>query len=644
MRTHTSDFKQAIKELGRVIDGKIFYYPNYNLISEDDETILTEADIELVSEQYNNSSSIEIDSELIYSMELLKNGNLLKSLMKQFNFEAKYEINIGSVVNPKFGLEVSGSFEYLDYGKYVIYSKEYNLDSETWSYVCYDMMLYSMIKYIPMSSVTYPITIRDFIGEIANKMGVGFASSNDSFVNYNQLINEELFENKGYTIRDILDKLSQITASNILINEDNELEVAYVNDTQDTIDEEYLKDVNVAFGKVFGPINRISIADTENELEYYAEDPVSISEAETTQINIIDNELATNGEEQNMCNAILNELKGLYYSLNDFSTIGVCYYDFLDLFNVEAKGETYKCLLLNNEISFSQGITESIFTEEPEDNETSGENYETSVMSDKTVTFKINQQERRLEQAVKQDDIIASLNLAIEDGQGVVNLKGNTVTIDSDHFKLAEDGSVSIDNGAVSLNNKGIQMADGTSIIGGNGMLTQFHYSGSGKCGFTTGASVSWRNAVYLAVYIPSNFSVVNAQLVITHNPGYTYQYNESTSGYQYYTCYVRNAKLYYTTTKRRSADGNFSNETAPTNEGTVISTISDSGSKTFSSTATETVVLDLETEQLTTGNQFLYIADYTDSVPTNYLTAFQKSGYITMDLFVSGYVTTRNE
>ena len=49
-------------------------------------------------------------------------------------------------------------------------------------------------------------------------MGVEFANKEDEFVNYDQLVNEELFKDKGYTLRDILDKLSEVTASNIIIN------------------------------------------------------------------------------------------------------------------------------------------------------------------------------------------------------------------------------------------------------------------------------------------------------------------------------------------------------------------------------------------------------------------------------------------
>ena len=50
MRTHTSEFKEELKVFGRQIQGKITYYPSYNLVSESDDNILTEADLQIISE------------------------------------------------------------------------------------------------------------------------------------------------------------------------------------------------------------------------------------------------------------------------------------------------------------------------------------------------------------------------------------------------------------------------------------------------------------------------------------------------------------------------------------------------------------------------------------------------------------------
>ena len=58
------------------------------------------------------------------------------------------------------------------------------------------------------------------------------------------------------------------------------------------------------------------------------------------------------------------------------------------------------------------------------------------------------------------NEIIAKLNLAIKDGQGVINISGNQVTIDSDNFELSADGKVvckgiKINGGLLSLEDDG---------------------------------------------------------------------------------------------------------------------------------------------------------------------------------------------
>lgn len=640
MRAITNDFKDEIKKFGRQITAKVVYYPNYNLITENDLNIIAENDLQIISEQSDFSNPIEIDNEDIVSYSIVKNGDLLKSLMKELNIETKIELNIGSVVNAQFGLLVNNNYEYVDFGNYIVKSKEYNMDTETWNYVCYDKMLFSMIKYTELKKPAFPMTLKTYITALAERIGLDF--SNEEFVNEDILINEDLYKNRGLTYRDIFDDISQVVAGNLMIDDNDILVVGYPNETNDTINEEYLKDTNVKFKEKIGVINSVAIIDEENNIEYKKEDAQSIKENQMTKITITNNLIALNSDSNEIVNNVFDKLFGLYYYANDIATTGVCYYDFLDLFNVEFKGNNYKCLLLNNEITITQGIDEKIFTEKFEEVNTSYGNYVTSTPSNKQVHFMINEQEKKIEQSVKQDELVASLNLAIEDGQGVVRLVGNTVTIDSDKFKLAEDGSVNISNGAVEINDRGIQMGNGTNIVGGNGMLTQFHYSSYGKVGFPE--FEQWRNAVYLSVYIPENFLITNAKIIIAHNPGQSYTYNPSTGTRTYYNCYVRNARLYYTTQKQKGDGQSVLMEIAPTTAGTVISTIDDSSdSKTFSSSTTEVVELELDTSVFRKGNQFLYIADYVDSIPSSSDStgAISKSAFVSLDLFISGYISS---
>lgn len=654
MRTHTNEFKEELKVFGRQIQGKITYYPSYDLVSESNDNILTESDLQIISEQANYNDPIEINEEDIFSISIIKNGDLLQSLMKEFDFESKIELNIGSVVNPQFGLLVNDDYEYLDYGNYIINSKEFNMDTETWSYVCYDKMLFSMVKYRGLSNIEYPITIKQFINKLCDKVGLEFEDS--EFVNQNQLIYEDLYKNRDVTYRDIFDEISKIVAGNLLINDSDKLEVGYVNltseaslpkeytqveyiesngtqyidtgfkpnqntkvdiklyslitntyfnvpfgsrvgDTKqffvgmqtnsikywflrygtlthlstygvkygynhivfnknkvyfnnslaytfnqqtfqnpynmylfacnidgvadryfygyiygcqiydndvlirdfipcyrnsdnevgmydlvtdtfytnqgtgsftygeivvDTINEDYLKDTNVRMSEKIGVINSVAILDSDNNLQYIAEDTQSIKENQMTRITITDNLIAMNGETQEIADNILNKLNGLYYYANDLQTTGVCYYDFLDLFNVEARGNIYQCLLLNNEITITQGIEEHIFTERFKELETSANEYTTSVISNKAVQFKINQQEGRIESKVEKDGVISAINQSAEEIQinaDKLSLEGKNINLTGDNIKITGENLDIDSKGVITLSDNSAKTA-----------------------------------------------------------------------------------------------------------------------------------------------------------------------------------------
>lgn len=217
--------------------------------------------------------------------------------------------------------------------------------------------------------------------------------------------------------------------------------------------------------------------------------------------------------------------------------------------------------------------------------------------------------------------------------EGVTTINGG--------FSIDKKGNATIANNAVKINEQGIQMSNGTSIVGGKGMLTQFLYSNSGKCGFTRGVNVKYRNAVYLSVYVPSNFIVTNGNLIIIHNPAHAYIYDNNIEDIALHDCYVRNAKLYRSVYKARSDDGDFIVESAPYSPGELISNLGSDNGKTFSNASTETISISIDKSHFRQGIQHFYIVDYTDAIPLDMVDAFQMSGQITMELFLTGYVSS---
>ena len=450
MKVHTSEFKEEINKMGRQINGKIYYSVNYNLASESDDLLITENNLNLVSEQINGEEVFEISNEDIFSMSFINNGNIFQSLMKEFDFESNIELQVGTKVNPQFGVLVDDEYEYLDYGNFIIKSREYNLDTETWSYVCYDKMMLFMIDYKPLD-ITYPITIKNFLLKICERIGVNFEYQTINDMTWHPdtegtIIYAELFENKGYTYRDVLDKIAEIYGGNLLINKNDNLSIyaLFPFPTEeryaDTFDESFLKDSKSSFNQKVGPINRIVIVDSENNLEYPS--VISFPDETYTDVNelrIVDNEFALNGNASSIATSLLAQLVGLEYYYCDFTTTGICYLDYLDRFLITRRGVNYPCLLLNNEITITQGIEETIFTDESPQAKAGGNEYTTSIMDSKETSFKVNKQTNEINSKVSKDGVISAINQSAEQIQiqaNKISLEGKEINLTSENIEI----------------------------------------------------------------------------------------------------------------------------------------------------------------------------------------------------------------
>ena len=345
MKAHTSNLKNQIKTMGRELDSKISY------------TL--------------NGVNVELGKEQLNSITPTYQGALLKSVMKELDIDSNVYIPEKTILNYQFGVKVNGEYEYINFGNYVVYKAEKQEDTNSYKLTCYDKMLYSMVDYEKMN-ITYPISIRDYIKAICDKLGLTFANASDTFANYDKQIPNELYldedENSlGYTFRDVFDELSQVTASTICINDNDELEIRYINDTGDTIDEEFLKDINVNFGEKFGAVNTVVLsrsADSDNV--YY---PETLPE-NPYEFKISDNQIMNFNDRSDYLPDIYEKLNGLEFYINDFSSTGICYYELLDRYNVQIGDNTYSCVMLNDEINITQGLEENVFTEMPEETQT----------------------------------------------------------------------------------------------------------------------------------------------------------------------------------------------------------------------------------------------------------------------------------
>ena len=231
MKIHSDNFKETIKSLGRMQDVRITY------------TL--------------NNKQLILDGENINSITPNYEASLLKSVMKGLDLDSNIDIPLGTEIKFEYGLLINKEYEYLDYGNYIVYSSEKQEDTLSYKITCYDKMLYSMKDYEHID-ITYPTTIYNFLKKICEKIGLTMKETN--FANMTRTVPSDLFmtinedgtySSMGYTYRDVLDQIAEVTGGCICITLDNKVEVRYINETNDTIDEEYINDTNVNFGEKY---------------------------------------------------------------------------------------------------------------------------------------------------------------------------------------------------------------------------------------------------------------------------------------------------------------------------------------------------------------------------------------------------------
>lgn len=353
MKTHTEAFKIAIGDGGRQIQNYIVY------------------------------GATTLTSQL-YSINYSYDGNILKSVMKQLVVESSVDIPINTEINWTFGVYTSNAYELLDMGNYVVVKSEYNEDTKLYTLTCYDKIIFSMKDYEDMN-LTYPMSVRDYISAICEHLGLTFANINDTnFANWNRQIPDEKYLDSngngiGYTFRDVLDELAEVTASTICINNDDQLEIRYINNTLDTITGKHLKDVNVKFGEVYGPVNSIVLSRSagSDNVHYPATTPEN-----PIEIKISDNQIMNGNDRSDYLPDIYAKLNGLQYCINDFSSTGICYYDVCDRYTIQIGENSYSCVMFNDEIDISGGLVENVYTNMPEQSET---DYSKSDVTDRKI-------------------------------------------------------------------------------------------------------------------------------------------------------------------------------------------------------------------------------------------------------------------
>lgn len=395
--------------------------------------------------------------ENIVSIKVHYDGALFKSIMRCCDIELDgISIPPGSVFDSvKFGVKANGSeFEYIDFGSFAVKEDEIEFDdaNNALKLPCYDLMLYSMIPYDLVIDYSNGVTVAGLLQAICGRLGYTLATT--EFTNSTLLLDKELY-NDTYTYRDVLDEIAAVAAGMIGFKGDDKLYVIYPQETGEIIEPDNLKALTI--GDKFGPVNSVVLARTPQEDNIYAQDAESIAENGLTEIKIENNQIIEHwraaAESDSMDtradtakNAILSRMNGFTFYQYELTSYGIAYLEAGDFFSVKTlENNSYKVILLRDELSIGQALNEECKAEALKETETE---YAAASKTDRV----INQTILRID---KQENEITELITRSENTQADINGLSSKLTNALERIDTAEQSILTIkqtvDNGVTSV-------------------------------------------------------------------------------------------------------------------------------------------------------------------------------------------------
>ena len=328
-------------------------------VSNNFKSAMTQPIKELRSYISGNGINIQDDGDLI-SIKISGEAGLCKTAMRKL--EAKFTGNynlLGKWINAGFGVKLpNASYEYLDYGSFLVTEITNVKDTGVTTIVAYDRMIRSMTTYKPLN-VTYPMGLYDYTVALCNSFGM--AVYNNSFdVHNNWQVTQDLWENiDGITYRDILQQIAQVTCTTVIIKDDK-IYFKPITATNESLT--YDNMLKLKLEPLYGEINSVVLSRTPQEDNIYMRDEASINANGLTEWKIENNEIIDK-DRDNAMTPIYNAMHGISYYPFETNTEGLGWYEIGDNFDIINELEQeFNTTLFNFSITIDGGIKETLKT------------------------------------------------------------------------------------------------------------------------------------------------------------------------------------------------------------------------------------------------------------------------------------------
>ena len=360
---------------------------------------------------YVSSESIKLsDADDLISFKISCDSGMCKTAMRKL--EAKYlgdKNLLGEWVHVGYGVKVDdGTYEYLDYGSFLVTEITHVKDTGITTITGYDKMINTMVRYNKLN-ISYPINLLDYTRllceackldlnsmkasasvdiyegclyaenlaiELDEETGCLMSYDNDleikdsclygeenkySSLFSNITINQELWENiDGITYRDILVQIAQATATTCIITNDDTVYFKSLSDTSETLTYDNL--FKLKLEPKYGEINSVILARTPQEDNIFMRDEESIKNNGLTEFRIENNEIIDK-DRDTFITPIYEALKGINYYPFEATTEGLGWYEIGDKFDiVNDNGDVFNTSLFNLSISVDGAIKETLKT------------------------------------------------------------------------------------------------------------------------------------------------------------------------------------------------------------------------------------------------------------------------------------------